>query len=219
MPSADQSPHDTRADNPLSSVISQALKDVDGADRRAVFLRATREFVALLSEQLSIWSGQDARGLLRKSDTRLVVDALSAALSCAPIKLSARERSRQEGHARFKELIETHGGTFTTEEVAEVLGIKADAVRKRAQAKSMVAFKIGNQWCYPVFQFKGHGLAVGVREVLDILKRMDGFSHATFLLAPEPDFGGITRLEALADPELKPLVLRAASHMGIEGPL
>ncbi len=100
-----------------------------------------------------------------------------------------------------------------------LLGIKADAVRKRAHAKSIVAFKVGEQWHCPTFQLKGHGLAEGVREVLDILKRMNGLSHSTFLLTPEPDFGGITRLEALADPDLKPLVLRATSHMGIQGPL
>lgn len=219
MSSADQSPSDASAKHQLITDISQVLKDVDGADHRAVFLRATREFVSLLSDQLSIWSVQDARGLLRKRDPILMKDALSAALSCVPIKLSAKERSRQKGYARFKELIEAHGGTSNTVEVAKLLGTTADAVRKRAQAKSIIAFKIGEQWRYPIFQFKGHGLAEGVREVLEILKRMNGHSHATFLLTHEPDLGGITRLDALADPDLKPLVLRAASHIGIQGPL
>lgn len=139
-------------------------------------------------------------------------DALFAALSCVPIKLSAKERSRLKGHARFKGLIEAHGGTFTTEKVAKLMGIKADAVRKRANAKSIVAFKVGNQWFYPTFQFKEHGLVEGVREVLDILKRMNGHSHATFLLTPETDFDDITRLDALADPDLNARVARRIAH-------
>lgn len=219
MPSADQSPPDARADNRLITDIGQALKVMEDADRRSVFLRATREFISLISKQLPIWSAQEVRGLLRKRDPILVTDALSAALNCAPYKLSTKERSRIKGRARFRDLIEAHGGTYNTADVAKLLGIKADAVRKRAHTKSIVAFKAGKQWRYPAFQIKGHGLAEGVQEVLDILKRMNGLSHATFLLTPEPDLGGITRLEALADPELKRFVLRAASHMGIQGPL
>lgn len=206
-------------DEGLGAVIDQTLARVTDADQRALLERATGEFVSLVHQHVTTLGRREAHRLLRERDPQLVVDILVKALSNTFVAPNARERSRMKARARFRTLLEANGGTLSAEQVADILDITVDAVRKRAQAGTLIALKSGEQWQYPAFQFTDSGLVEGVREVLTILGDVGGLPQCRFLLTVDPDLDGRRRIDALQDPALKPYVLRSAEQLGEQGPL
>lgn len=213
---SDESPS---GDTGLGAVIDRAFARVNDVDKQALLARATGEFVCLIQQRLATLGRREAHRLLRERDSQLVVDILVDALGNTPVALSARERSRMKARGRFRALLEENGGTLAAEQVADILGITIDAVRKRAQAGTLIALKSGEQWQYPAFQFTDSGLVEGLRDVLAILGDVGGLPQCRFLLTVDPDLGGQRRVDALRDPAFNPFVLRAAEQLGEQGAL
>ena len=124
----------------LSERIHQAQISLESRpDAAAVFDRATTAFMrALLSlrDELSA-AGRDRR-LLAQDDKTLLAELLIQALRADPL-VSKELRLRLRGQLALRSLLEQSGGALTAAEVAELLGITEDAVRKRARRGKLLA--------------------------------------------------------------------------------
>ncbi|WP_419633688.1 helix-turn-helix domain-containing protein [Thiolapillus sp.] len=90
---------------------------------------------------------------------------------------SERHQLILEGIRRFNEMIERAGGTYTAEDVSELLGISTQAVGKRRRRNQLLAVRRGEHWAYPVWQFQGKKVVKGFKELLEELEGLTRIAH------------------------------------------
>ncbi|MDP9432990.1 MAG: helix-turn-helix domain-containing protein [Actinomycetota bacterium] len=117
----------------------------------------------------------------------------------------ARElRTRQE-------LVES---SWSTREVARLLGVSSEAVRKRRTKGGLVAFQHRSDWRYPRWQFSGSTIVDGVPAVWGALPdRHDVFGLVRWFTLPCAQLEGRTPLEAVLAGDVARAV-DAASYVG-----
>jgi hypothetical protein len=77
--------------------------------------------------------------------------------------------------AQVKQSLLESVATYSTLEVADLLGISSEAIRKRRLAGKLLALPFAGDWRFPAWQFtspasgKGHGTLVGLEQVLAAL--------------------------------------------------
>lgn len=105
---------------------------------------------------------------------------------------------RLKAAERFRALLEVNGGTYSVEDMAQVLGTTPDAVRKRVQRRQLLAIKQGKELRFPVFQLATaqNEPVAGLERVLVAMKSRDPVETILFLLQPL-DEGGTTALDLL----------------------
>lgn len=182
-------------------------------DAAAVFDRATTAFMrALLSlrDELSA-AGRDRR-LLAQDDKTLLAELLIQALQADPL-VSKDLRLRVRGQLALQSLLEGSGGALTAAEVAELLGITEDAVRKRARRGKLLALPRGGHSLYPAVQFDldRRCPVPGLDAVLALLDTESAPAKLRFFLLPDEDLGAAP-IEILrqSDPQALGLVERKA---------
>jgi hypothetical protein len=191
---------DPRSDS-LSERIHQAQISLESRpDAAAVFDRATTAFMrALLSlrEELTV-VGRDRR-LLAQDDKTLLAELLIQALRADPL-VSKQLRLRLRGQLALRSLLEQGGGALTAAEVAELLGITGDAVRKRARRGKLLALPRG-----------GHSV------FLALLDTDSAPAKLRFFVTPDQDLGAAP-IEVLreGDPDARALVERKARQLGVQ---
>ena len=99
---------------------------------------------------------------------------------------------RLRGERALAQLLMSRGGTLRAAEVAELLGVGEDTVRKRRERKLLLGVKRGKHTLYPVFQFDQRNRRVwpGVEQVLPLLDIASGSAHLRFLLSPDAELEG-----------------------------
>jgi hypothetical protein len=210
---------DPRSDS-LSERIHQAQISLESRpDAAAVFDRATTAFMrALLSlgDELSA-AGRDRR-LLAQDDKTLLAELLIQALRADPL-VSKELRLRLRGQLALRSLLEQGGGALTAAEVAELLGITEDAVRKRARRGKLLALPRGAHSVYPAFQFDldRRCPVPGLNAVLALLDTDSAPAKLRFFLTPDEDLGA-SPIEVLreGDPDARALVERKARQFGVQ---
>jgi len=102
------------------------------------------------------------------------------------------------GLKRKKEMLETAGGTLTSEQVSDVLGISRQAVDKRRASHQLLALTQGKRgYSYPSFQFEDGKTLPGLEDVLAELKALDPWMQMVFFTNPHERLGGNTPLDSL----------------------
>src|SRR5260370_12740730 len=82
--------------------------------------------------------------------------------------------ARRRGLKRKKQMLNASGGSLTSEQVAEVLGISRQAVDKRRSSNQLLALTQGKRgYSYPGFQFDDGRTLKGLEEVLAELSPLD----------------------------------------------
>jgi len=204
----------------LSERIHQAQISLESRpDAAAVFDRATTAFMrALLSlrDELSA-AGRDRR-LLAQDDKTLLAEQLIQALRADPL-VSKELRLRLRGQLALRSLLEQSGGALTAAEVAELLGITEDAVRKRARRGKLLALPRGGHSVYPAFQFDldRRCPVPGLDAVLALLDTDSAQAKLRFFLTPDEDLGAAP-IEVLrdGDPDARALLERKARQFGVQ---
>lgn len=113
------------------------------------------------------------------------------------------------------------GGVLTPDQAAARLWISPERLAEMAQAREIFVLKVSDAslcGCYPLFQFDENGVIDEVHEVLQTLQNTVGVRSCSFLIR-DADLDGLSRLEAMSRPDLRPYVLRAARQQGHQGPL
>lgn len=121
-----------------------------------------------------------------------------------------------EGARRFTALIDEAGGTYKPKEVADLLGITEQAVRKRTGEGRLLALDHGKHSIYPVWQFSGSTVVAGFEALLKALGDLSAVSKVTFFLAGDEALG-MARIDYLREHGPDPRLTAQAERMGRQG--
>ena len=183
----------------------------------ALFARATTAFMRELlamAKPLTAWSCDPQ--LLAQDDKTLLAELMIQALQADPLT-SKEARLRLQGQLAFRRLLEESGGAYTAADVADLLGVTQDAVRKRARKGKLLAVPRGEHTIYPVFQFNstGNGVVEGLGAIHSLQDTESAPAKVRFLLTPDADLGE-TPIGALqsGDEERRELVAHKARQFG-----
>lgn len=180
-----------------------------------VFERATTAFMReLLGLRDRLTTAARDRQLLSLDDKTLVAELLIQALEEDPLT-SKTLRLQLRGQLALRHLLDQHGDTLTTSEVAQLLDITPDAVRKRSRRGGLLALPRGGHSVFPVFQFDVEAGRVlpGLDEILLLLDTDSAPAKVRFFLTPDRDLDQ-TPIDALrnAGPKLRALLVRKAQQ-------
>lgn len=184
---------------------------------RDVAKRVMGEFfqrVAAHAEGFARMAEDDLAGL---SDSELFVRAVMEMTSVDPM-LSTRERLKLKGQLRFAELLKNAGGTYSLQDVADLLGTSPAAVRKRRDRATLLAVKLRGHYRYPAWQFTSGGEVVpGVAEVMAGMADSDAGSQIRFFLTPLSELDGLRPIDWLREGRPLVPVLRIAEGFEHQG--
>ena len=128
-------------------------------------------------------------------------------------------RARLRGVRARRELLGAEGGTVSSGQAAELLGITPQAVDKRRRTGKLLALPVGRAYLYPlypVWQFDEGGrggVLGGLEEVLGSFGVEDAWMRASFFLRENGRLDEKRPLDALRDGEIES-VERAARLWG-----
>jgi len=175
---------------------SSVLRELSTTKRPAFFSRVLRAFMKL-EEDLPTALIDEA--LAAPTDFLVALEALSSAPETS--QLLAQEpfiAAKFRGLKRKKQMLETAGGTLTSEQVAEMLGISRQAVDKRRSSNQLLALTQGRRgYSYPSFQFEDGKSVPGLEAVLGELKPLDPWMQMVFFTNPHERLNGKTPMELL----------------------
>ena len=115
-------------------------------------------------------------------------------------------------------LIEEEGGTLSSREVAQYLGLTPQAVNDRRKAGRLLAVEAGRRgYRYPAWQLVPEGMLPGLEDVLSRLRVLSPWTQLAFMLNPADSLNGQTPLSLLREGQCR-LVVEAAQRYGEQGP-
>ena len=110
-----------------------------------------------------------------------------------------------------KELEQAEGGSLSTREVTELLGLHSLAHKRHA--RELIAWRgAGGKWRYPRWQFGAGGILPGLKDCLDSLGTDSGFGAMIFFLSPRYSLDGKRPLDLLRDSKIREVVAVAERH-------
>lgn len=170
--------------------------------------------IKLLSEGL----GQDAR--IRAdtlTDLELLYEVYTQILANVSTIKSKRHEALLQGAKRFYEALDKAGGVYSVKEVAEILGITENGVRKKRERKQLLAVDFGQRALYPTWQFvDGNKVIPGLEKVLNALNSVSQVLQVQFLLGTDEEYE-ISRIEYLQQYGADQNLLQKARQLGHQG--
>jgi len=195
----------------LNSALRQAAET-----KHPAFVSRVLRVVRNLEEDLPATKIDEATAA--PTDYEVIVDALSASPAVVQsISDDPLAAAKLRGLKRKQQLIEQGGGTLTSEQVAEVLGITRQAVDKRRASGQLLALTQGKRgYSYPGFQFEEGKTVKGLEEALKQLNGLDPWMQLVFFGSPNDRLDGKTPIEVLRTGDSGDVV-RAAEGYGEQG--
>ena len=181
----------------------------------ALFARATTAFMRELLDMGPALARQAAApDVIGHDDKTLLAELMIQALRHDPLS-SKETRLRLQGQLAFRRMLEQSGGPYSAAEVAALLNVTEDAVRKRTRKGKLLAVPQGQHSIYPAFQFDGGTVVPGLDAILALLETDSAPAKIRFFLSEDCDLQG-TPLAALraGDPDQQALVRRKAGQFG-----
>ncbi|MDI3340090.1 MAG: hypothetical protein QJR03_06115 [Sphaerobacter sp.] len=199
------------------AAILRLLQQVDSPAEGAFVARALNALARLTAALDDATLGEAAGA---RSDYEVLLDALDAPAALAVLReddplAAARLRGLQ---ARIR-LLAAEGGTLSSTQVADLLGITRQAVDKRRKAGRLIGLATGRRgYAYPLWQFdpERRGVLPGLEAVLAALRAHDPWMQVAFFLTPDVRLGGETPLAVLRRGDVA-AVRRAAEAYGEQG--
>ncbi|WP_395378178.1 hypothetical protein [Marinicella sp. W31] len=102
------------------------------------------------------------------SDTGSLSEALAKAIISDPSQ-SIEAKSKILGSIAKKQMIESRGGTYSTEEVMEYLTITKNTVKDKRTRLEILGIKVNKGFKYPAWQFESDTVISGLKDVLVVL--------------------------------------------------
>lgn len=128
--------------------------------------------------------------------------------------------SLRRGVEAKRKLLESDGGTASSAEVADLLGLTRQAVDKWRRDNRLLAVQTGGRsYRHPVWQFDAGDILFGLEEVLDVLSEHDPWMSLQFFLRENPRLDDERPLDLLRDEDEDKFdrVLAAARTYGRQG--
>lgn len=170
---------------------------------------AQRRILTTLSAELLLMDKAELKELAAMTDAEVLAYIALKAVERVPYTIAQQARMRLKGSERFAALLEEHGGVYTTQQAAEVLGSTPEAVKKAAQRRRLLAFKQQGQWLFPVWQFNDQGtILAGLADLLKALP--EGLAErdaVRFFLSQTEDGKAVTPLDLLQQGDQRALAI------------
>ena len=168
-----------------NSILQDLSKQKDGQRRIDLMADILREIGA----ELLRLQPADLAAYTGRPSAHIHAELLEKHLLQAPLSIDRLSRMRLKGAERFRLLLEANGGAYSAGEMAQVLGISQEAVKKREQRGQLLAIKQGRDLCFPVFQLAAHKNepVPGLDLVLAAMPQTDPSEIVLFLLRPALD--------------------------------
>ena len=203
----------------LHSLLDTAAHDIKTGEQARLFvagLEAVAQEIAKLPSS----------GIKRLAERPTMSPGLLLAeLASAALNYEARRRSltpneklakaHLKGVIALRQLLAEHGGLYSPNDVASLLGITRQAVNKRTRANQLLAIQQGDHMGYPAWQFEGTGLVPHFVDILQALDTRSAIAKVRFFLSPHDSLGNRRALDALKAGELDavpPLAQRFGKH-------
>ena len=199
----------TRAIEKLEDTFDRLASEQD-EDKAAALVRAisaTQNLILNAKFTLSLTPTLNAL-----DDTDFLMKILTESLAQYPAA-SKRALLRLKGQLAFTQQIKDAGGTFTSQQVADLLSMKPDAVRKRRMKGKLIAIPEGDHYVYPTFQFDRSGVINNLPELLATLQTKSSVDAIQFFLIQDPDLG-MSPLDALKQGTDHDFIFRLAKQFG-----
>ncbi|WP_348625560.1 helix-turn-helix domain-containing protein, partial [Methylosinus sp. 3S-1] len=190
-----------------------AFRDATSADPlREAFLRRSIDTITriaahadpkILSDALAASTGFGALA-------RVLADTATTEASLVDLDPIAPLVARNAGHR--VQILDAAGGTLSSNEVAQLLGVSRQAIEKRRRANALLAVRMGRDWRYPRCQFdEAEGTVVaGLPKLLDVFARSGPWVAMDFLLTADEVLGNETPMQRLRREGLTPELERLA---------
>ncbi len=183
------------------------------------FLTRAMQAITELASQLD--ADRIGEATSSSSDFEVLVSALNAATELPEDQSdTAWLQARLRGARQKEELLSAEGGTASSAEVGELLGITRQAVGKRRKKNKLLALETaGHGYRYPLWQIEGQRVLPGLKEVLAELKDDDSWMTLQFFLRENPRLAGSRPLDFLqggSEADLRKVV-EAAREYGEQG--
>lgn len=155
--------------------------------RRRLYERVCRILDRLPDSDLEDLPALDDLGLLGEIESRLAGQAAGD---------SALGRALMRGREARRRLIQTTA-MLSIDQVAQLLSIQPDSVRKRVQRGGLLAVRQGASMLLPAFQFRDERVVDGLTESLAALKDVGDWTRLDWFMNPHPDLDGRSPAEGL----------------------
>jgi hypothetical protein len=182
--------------SPEHRFLTWALHQIAETKHPAFQSRILRAFIEL-EENLPSSTIEQATGA--PTDFLVALEALSSAPGTSQlIESDPLLAAKLRGLNRKRQMLEAAGGSLTSEQVAEMLGISRQAVDKRRSSTQLLALTQGRRGnSYPAFQFEEGKTIAGLEAVLEHLKPLDPWMQMAFFTTPNERLDGKTPIQAL----------------------
>lgn len=167
----------------MTTTTRNELNNTFSAEQAAIIERMN-----MLSAELvvSLTENKNLSRALSMTDSELVKLMFETQLERVS-EMSPREKRRiahlNDGAIRFAERLNVLGGTCRASRAAEIMGVKRQTINNRLKANRLLAVKTGGESRFPLFQFDGNKLVVGVEEILHLLGDISPVTKTSFLTA------------------------------------
>ena len=126
-------------------------------------------------------------------------------------------KAKLRGVKARKKMLEYNGQSWTTEDVAEYLGISVQAVSKKRKSRKILGLFLGAKgYVFPGWQFEQNGILPKLSTILKILEegQVPDWDKLRFFVSGDYGLEGKTPIECLQASELE-LVESAAKVFGV----
>jgi hypothetical protein len=167
------------------------------------------------------------RALRGASDDQLLeaVAAATADESIATVLLSAAAEAGTyedwgeellRGVRKKQEMLQEAGGTYTSGQVAELLGRSVPTVQQRLRRRTLLAVPLAHgEWGFPIVQFTENGVPAALGKVLNAFGAVDPWVQLSILLSDA--YGEGRLIDWIREGRNIPEVTRIAGSYGIQG--
>jgi hypothetical protein len=125
--------------------------------------------------------------------------------------------ARIRGIRLKQELLNTEGGTISSEQVAKLLNLTRQGVDKRRASGKLIGISMGRRgYAYPLWQFQDGQVLSGLEVVLKAMKERAPWTQVMFMLTSDLHLDGETPLARLRQGDIDSVV-QAARCYGEQG--
>lgn len=168
------------------------------------------------------------KSALRGASDESILDAIAAQTpteSIATVLLDAAGEAGERddwgeellrGALRKRQMLVAAGGTYTTGEVAELIGRSVPTVQQRLRRRALLAVPLTNgEWGFPVVQFTESGVPGKLGDVLRAFGDVDPWVQLSILLSD--DYGQGRVIDWIREGRKVDEAMRIARSYGIQG--
>lgn len=116
------------------------------------------------------------------------------------------------GEITRQKLSDDEGGSISTAQTGQLLGISRETALRRWRAHRLVGWQRGKTIRFPVWQFSGSKTLDGIEAILQVFRSNDQWRVMLYFLAPRHSLGGRRPLDLLREGQATKVIEHAQAY-------